>query len=58
MTHNEALDEAKKRLAQGRKAREQRRKQIKHVEEPEFLRSGDFDEIELKRIEKYGDRDE
>ncbi len=58
MTESDALKEAKERMEAGRKAREKRRKQVKHVDEPEHLVSGGFDEVGLKREEKHGDDDE
>lgn len=51
MNKKYALDEAKKRLEAGRKERDKRRQQTSTVDEPKHLKSGDFDEVELKRIE-------
>lgn len=58
MTEDQALEEAKKRMETGREAREKRRKRNTDIDEPKHLVSGNFDEIELKRQEKYGDNDE
>ena len=49
------LEDAKKRLEKGRKAREVRREKTKDVDEPTHLVSGSHDEVELKRKEKFGD---
>ncbi len=56
--NDKSLDEAKKRMEAGRKAREERRKNIKPGDEPNTLVSGSFDEIELKREEKYGEKND
>jgi len=58
MTKNDALEEAKKRMEEGRVAREQHRNGDGCAKEPDNLVSGNFDEVELKRIEKYGEQDE
>ena len=58
MIEDKALEEAKKRMEAGRAARAKRRKQNQHVEEPEHLISGGFDEVSLKRTEKHGDENE
>lgn len=58
MCNSEELEEAKKRLEESRKKREKRRKQLEKLKEPKTLVSGQFDELEQKRIEKQGDDDE
>ncbi len=58
MCDSEELEEAKKRLEESRKEREKRRKNLKKLKEPKTLISGQFDELEQKRLEKQGDDDE
>lgn len=52
--NNDPLEEAKKRMIAGRKAREARRLKARSldIKEPKHLVSGEFDEVELKREEK------
>lgn len=55
MNNHRELEAAKERLAKGRKSIKKYKERVKNV--PDTVRpvSGNFDEVELKRIERHGE---
>ena len=58
MNVDKALEEAKRRLEKGREAIKQRKEEAKDVEEPNELRSGVLDELDLVRRQKRDNGDD